>query len=122
MASTKTWLLVLGGVAIAGVAVQTAVQERVAQPPSEAAGRSAFAMHVAKQIKGAAHDPDSIKFTSVRVNGPGTLACVEFRGRNSVGATVLQMAVAQNGTISTSPAVWNKHCIQELFDLTPLLR
>lgn len=128
----------LGAATLFGVAVQAAFHEREAQrnaslPPAEQASaaaarerqtrRSALALTLAQTIKKAAKDPDSVKFVAMRVNEGATVACAEYRGKNSFGALVEAFSVAVDGVVSTDDRnTWNKHCTKSMYDHKAILR
>lgn len=120
MTRTKKYLLALVGVAVIGGFI--AEQNR---PPADPAmtARSALALTAVKTIKQAAKDPDSIDFTALDVNGDATVACAEYRGKNSFNAKVKQFTVFVNGAgITGDTKAWNKHCTKGMHDQLPLAR
>lgn len=86
--------------------------------------RSALAYAAIKAIKKTAKDPDSVKFTSLRVDEAGDVVCAEFRAKNSFGAVVptTYTASLKNNIDSTSAKDWNKYCTAKMHDLSPLYR
>lgn len=66
----------------------------------------------------AAHDPESIQWTMVRVNEDATVVCVEFRARNAFGALVKQFGVVTSQGLSNDPKVWNKKCLGQMYEET----
>lgn len=84
--------------------------------------RAGVALALAKTIRDAAKDPDSIKFHSVRVSNDTKTACADFTGRNGFGGATRSSAVLVGTQISMSAEAWNKHCLAAMPDYTYMAR
>jgi hypothetical protein len=129
----SAWRL-LGLVMLAGVVVSVVIQaqqkakldamtpeeRKAAEDARDASGkRFAVAHEVVKAIKADLHDPASLQLVSVRLNDDATVACVEYRAKNKLGATVKSSAVYVEPRLhSESARQWNAHCVASLHDYT----
>lgn len=69
-------------------------------------------------IKKSLKDPSSVEWANILVNDNAEVVCVEYRAKNSFGATVLEASAFVKGVHSKSGDVWNKHCANKsLYDL-----
>lgn len=73
---------------------------------------------VLQSIKVAMRDPASVTWSTIRSNEDGSVVCVEYRARNGFGGMNLEYATYSGGKISTKPAAWNKHCTDDLYDMS----
>lgn len=118
-------VVVLLGVTFVGVSVQqslglgpsrpepTAEQKAASQAAARRATTAAAAMKVLRQNM---RDPESLVWEDVRADADGRLVCLQYRARNGFGGMNREQAVVKDGTVSSSPSVWNKQCTQPLFD------
>lgn len=65
---------------------------------------------VARSIKAALRNPDSVQWVSFHSDDEANLVCIEYRAQNGFGGMNLEQAAYAKGKIQTSTAAWNKHC------------
>lgn len=79
---------------------------------------------VMASIKQAMREPDSISWVSVLTSDDASVVCATYRARNGFGGMNIEYATRTKAGISTSIAVWNKHCAtnRTLNDMTYVQR
>lgn len=69
-------------------------------------------------IKKNLKDPSSVDWANILVDNNADVVCVEYRAKNSYGATVLDRSSFVKGNHSKDGDVWNKNCANKsLYDL-----
>jgi regulator of protease activity HflC (stomatin/prohibitin superfamily) len=77
-----------------------------------------FTVLLAKSIKEAARDPESLVWESILANDDTSLVCFRFRAKNGFGGFNREVATYANGKLSQSAGIWNKNCAnRELNDM-----
>lgn len=72
---------------------------------------------LAKTIKDAARDPDSLVMEALYVNDDTSVACAQYRARNGFGGMNRELLVVTKTKTSQSTASWNRHCTKNMKDM-----
>ena len=66
-------------------------------------------------------NPDTVQWDSAFVNKDASTVCVKYRAQNGFGGMSGEFFIVAAGNISQSPAVWNKKCTKNMFDMSYVL-
>lgn len=88
-----------------------AEQERKAElAKAQEDRRFQFTVLLAKAIKDAARDPDSLVWEDISANDDASVVCFKFRAKNGFGGMNREVAAFANGKMSQTAGAWNKNC------------
>ncbi len=65
---------------------------------------------VAKTVKAALRNPDSVQWAGMLANDDASVICIEYRAQNGFGGMNLEHVAFAKGKLQTSAQAWNKHC------------
>lgn len=117
----------VGGLVAVGHSLTQPASQRVTPRPSpEQIARKAAddfrwrtAVASAKAIKGALHDPDSVKWELIHVSEDAAVVCMIYRAKNAFGGYVREHISIFGGSASREARDWNQYCAEKpMHDLT----
>lgn len=85
-------------------------EKKAAQEKAQDDRRFQSAALLARSIKDAARDPDSLVWESILANDDASVVCFRFRAKNGFGGMNREVATFANGKLSQTAGAWNKHC------------
>lgn len=68
---------------------------------------------VAKTIKAALRNPDSVQWSGMLANDDASVICIEYRAQNGFGGLNLEHVAYAKGKLQTSVQAWNKYCAEK---------
>lgn len=73
---------------------------------------------VAKTVKAALRNPDSVQWGGMLANDDASVICIEYRAQNGFGGMNLEYVAFAKGKLQTSAEAWNKHCAEKkMYDM-----
>lgn len=73
---------------------------------------------VAKKVKNAMRDPESVVWESIRADEKAETVCLSYRARNGFGGMTREAVTVTPTGSGRDAALWNRHCAgKELYDM-----